>query len=275
MKTLRNIGNLILTVLIICSATACSDENENEVVNPNIGNQSEKLIKSIIEEAGGKYQMSYKGKKLSNFKYYDYEGDLDTNISFSYSENKATMYDQDNKLYYEFNEKGYVTSIYDKNRYFEGTCSYDSDGYITQLISEENEDDYSYSSTIDFSYDNGNLIKSIEKNIEDGEEDITLHTYFYSEHENKSMLNFIGYDEFDYFLYSTSGFLGKASKNLVSEIWVSEGGVLYEDKILFYTWHTIYEYTYEFDSKGYVTKIHVKRSANSSDEYTETYTLNY
>lgn len=269
MKTFRLIGKMILAVLIMASVTACSDGDDDDD-NPNTGNQSEKLIKKITEDYGSYYQLAYSGKKLSSFKYYDWEGDLETNITFSYSGNTATMserYDEyEYKVNFKLNDKGYITSISDAGGYIDGSCTYNSDGYITKLTSSEDDGDYYSSNTTVFTYANGNRTKAVETSIDEEDEYTETRIYTYNEYENKSMLNFVGYDEFDYFLYTTTGFLGKAPKNLVSKVEITTDNYWEEDRT--------YYYTYELDEEGYVTKIH-EREVSSGWDYTETYVIAY
>ncbi|MDH8701403.1 hypothetical protein M2138_000744 [Dysgonomonadaceae bacterium PH5-43] len=252
MKTFRLIGKMLLVVLLVGFTAACSEDNDDTSAK---GSQSGKLIKRISNDDGYAWDFSYSGKLLKSIAYSS-DGDSDGGVTYSYSGNKVTMKyygdDWNESSAMSLNKQGFFAGSANNSEYESLSCGYDANGFLVSISMRafDEEDDYEVSSDIEMTYSGGNRTSVVVTSSDSGE---TKYRITYSEYENKSKLDFFEDDMGEYIEGFVGGFMGKASKNLVSKV----------ERIYDYGYKETIHFSYEFDEDGYVT------------EWTEGYTTYY
>lgn len=199
---------------------------------------------SYDEEWTGIYTFSRSGKKLTS------------TCDFTFKDNnEGTTKSDIAKTVYNLNDKGFISqyewATEEKDERSLYTFSYNSEGQLIGSTEEEHYDGSIHESAYEYGWSNGNLVS--EKKIGNS----YVSNYVYTKEENKSNIDFsmleLGIETDDYL--ELFGYLGKANKNLISE--VGNGG------------STTYRYT--FNSDYCVTKI----QEYSSNTLQRTYTIEY
>jgi len=171
-------------------------------------------------------QAEYDSKgRLTKFSYFE-DNELSEYYSAVYSDNQVTVTGfedgvEESKIVGTFGANGYVSQALETSTYSDGgfnynykatdKFTYNNDGYVTKSARTEietsnnpNSPSSTETSTIEFSYSNGNLVKTVEKEGED------TYTNVYEYFTDKAYSPAKDLDEF--------GFLfGKTSKNLVKK----------------------------------------------------------
>lgn len=189
-----------------------------------VGGNPETGIASFVTAPVRSFEISKEYNRGNIKAVYDYSGNKVVRIrvsgstsgsySLSYTNEKVTMTSMDETVDFNLNENGYTNSWYkaERNRFYYN--EYDSNGYLTRIMLDDNGSLYEYRITVN----NGN-ITYIEK-LEAGFRNvIDTFTFKYSDKENKNGL----YPEscilnIDNEILSYLGILGKPSRNLVSQI---------------------------------------------------------
>ena len=273
MKTIRFFSVIITVGLWLGLATSCSDDNEKDAI---IGNQAGKLFSQIRETSmGNAYSnyitFEYNGKKLMDVKSQDARGNINERVVYTYPDNgKVKIYSMNSGISEEYtlNKKKYVEFLSEDNYFVE--YLYDSSGYLIEKNEEKIGETETTGRKFTFTYRNGNRTKGtcthyIKRAGKTYSETPITYTYSYLNRENKSKIDI--YDEEvsnHLFYYSASGLYGKASKNLVDKIVISQGS---EQALL--------EFRYVFDSDIYVVNI-LEFYTNYAGEYLVTqYDISY
>ena len=222
---------MALIAIVMCvNFAACSDDDEND---PNTPPTAGKRLVTITEDEDKAY-LNYNSKGWLEQVTFTDEDPL--NVSYSNQTATLTWGGANPELEGEYVYDNLLRSVKYKNN--SKSCVYDTEGHLIKLGDEE------------LVWENGNVVS-----IKEGG-DVTSFTY-YTDKENK-YYSFISdpifFVEDSYFFAAHPQLLGKMSKNLVKT---------YDDG------YYQYNYTYETDKDGYITKV----VETDSDGYSTTYTL--
>ena len=266
MKTFRFFGMALMAVLMCVNFTACGGGDDDEPSynngnsmnngnsnsngsNSNEENKSEnenkpitKLLSSMVAY-GVKYNFSYNDKK--QLVSLDVETDWPSRKEFEWSDSQILITDVESGRYTHYQLKdGVITSIIKDPGDDELTynLTYDNEKHLLKAYSAEEH-------TMEYEWTNGNINSFYDC-------DDLERTYIYDEEkENKHPvidIDALVYHDFlkssgDYLLMAHPNLLGNHNKNLIKSLTMDPDSD-YEE---------IWNYTYEFDSDGYPTKIMV------------------
>lgn len=228
----NSIYSILLLLIAMVFETSCSkDDDSPEPVVDSSGRRLVSKLESTSDD--GNYKLSF---------FYDKEGKIEKTVGDNPNVLKEATYVRTGDklvIHSDYGEEGNNTYIFTLNE----------EGYIS-----------SYSNTIDYKYQNGGLSEALYRNnlspdkFEWSNGDITtwrngtqVVTCTYYGQTNK--MNYEPYDvggvaESLYFgdpvLLMTTGYFGRRNAHLLKEVQAAN-------------WHT--EFSYEFDSEGYVTQM--------------------
>ena len=274
MKTIRLFSSIITVGLLLSITTSCSDDNKNN--DAIIGNQAGKLFSQIKETfIGNSYSnyitFEYDGKKLMDVKSQDAYGNIAGRFVYTYPDNnKVKIYSMNDGMSEEYtlNKKKYIEFLSEDNFFVE--YLYNSSGYLIEKTEERIGEIETTGRTFTFTYKNGNKTRGtctyyIKRDGKTYSESPITYTYSYLNRENKSKIDI--YDEEvnnHLFYYSASGLYGKASKNLVEKIVISQG-----------TEQASLEFRYVFDSDIYVVNIIEFYTNYTGENFVTQYDISY
>lgn len=211
--------------------------------------------------------MSYANNKLSKFAFKQADSeDIDWNQDITYLGNTVVMKGNVDGHYceqtYILNENGYVASCNTPNiedREVTTSFEYSASGYLTKAITitKELATNESYSTTYNFTYQNGNLTDLTETGSD-------THSYIltYGNNLNKSLIPNYAIEDglMDYMAAQYMGILGKTCPSLPSSYQYRESGSFLGSGDIIYA----------FDKDGFITKSTLSTNKGGSEirEYT-------
>lgn len=228
---LKNFGIFAICTLMVPCFTACKDDDKNEPEsNPGDGSATATIHPSSITTDDETYNFFYN----SQDRVIEISSEYET-LLFDYEAGKIISSDDD--VYdAKFNNAGYITELsLEENSSVKVVTKYEynSSGNITKIVDKEtyNGNDF-YSSTLNFDWQNGNLVK-ITGNYEQIDPDYTdkgtlTLNYEYSDLNNKFYQLPMAYD-FGYMIFGAAGLFGKGPKKLPKSVTIREKGTDSED----------------------------------------------